>query len=99
MSSGVPIRLSGADAAIESPKRSRVAAIILLSKGPGAMAFTVMCRGASFLARVLLYNKKFGTAKTPYLVYPGFTEYVANAFTEISHPGFQRNVTRSRMFQ
>ena len=36
-------------------------------------------RAKSFLARVLLYNKKFGTAKTPYLVHPGFTEYVANA--------------------
>ncbi|QDZ20869.1 sialyltransferase [Chloropicon primus] len=36
-------------------------------------------RAKSFLARVILYNKKFGNDKTPYLVHPGFTEYVANA--------------------
>ena len=36
-------------------------------------------RAKSFLARVVLYQKKFGADKTPYLVHPGFTEYVANA--------------------
>ena len=41
MSSGRPMRLSGAEAAIWSPKASSVAAIIFDSNGPGAMAFTV----------------------------------------------------------
>ncbi len=50
MSSGRPMRFSGALAAICSPKASSVAAIILDSKGPGAMAFTVIS-GASRLAR------------------------------------------------
>ncbi len=50
MSSGRPMRLSGAPAAICSPKASRVAAIILDSKGPGAMALTVI-EGARRLAR------------------------------------------------
>ena len=50
MSSGRPIRFSGAPAAIWSPKASSVAAIIFDSNGPGAMAFTVMA-GASRLAR------------------------------------------------
>ena len=36
-------------------------------------------RSKSFLTRILLYEKKFGKAKLPYLVNPGFTEYVANA--------------------
>ena len=36
-------------------------------------------RAKSFLTRILLYEKKFGKAKLPYLVNPGFTEYVANA--------------------
>ena len=51
MSSGRPMRFSGADAAIWSPKASRVAAIIFDSNGPGAMAFTVMCCGARRRAR------------------------------------------------
>lgn len=42
MSSGRPIRFIGADAAISSPKASRVAAIIFDSNGPGATAFTVI---------------------------------------------------------
>ena len=50
MSSGRPMRRSGALAAICSPKASSVAAIIFDSKGPGAMAFTVMV-GASRLAK------------------------------------------------
>ena len=36
-------------------------------------------RSKSFLARILLYEKHFGKSKLPYLVNPGFTEYVANA--------------------
>ena len=44
------MRRRGALAAICSPKASSVAAIILDSKGPGAMALTVMA-GASRLAR------------------------------------------------
>ena len=37
-------------------------------------------RSKSFLARMLLYEKHFGKKKEmPYLVHPGFTEYVANA--------------------
>ena len=37
-------------------------------------------RSKSFLARMLLYEKHFGKKKDmPYLVHPGFTEYVANA--------------------
>ena len=50
MSSGVPIRLRGLLFAIESPNWRSVAAIILLSNGPGAIAFTVMSRGASLRA-------------------------------------------------
>ena len=50
MSSGRPIRLSGAEAAIASPAAASVAAIIFDSNGPGAMAFTVIS-GASLLAR------------------------------------------------
>ena len=50
MSSGRPMRLSGAEAAICSPNASRVAAIIFDSNGPGATALTVMV-GASRLAR------------------------------------------------
>ena len=50
MSSGRPMRLSGAELAICSPKASSVAAIILDSNGPGAMALTVMI-GARRLAR------------------------------------------------
>ena len=42
MSSGRPIRPSGEDAAIESPKLRYVSAIIFDSNGPGAMAFTVI---------------------------------------------------------
>ena len=44
------MRRIGAAAAISSPKASRVACIILDSKGPGAIALTVT-RGASALAR------------------------------------------------
>ena len=51
MSSGVPIRPSGAAAAISSPNRRRVSAIIWDSNGPGAIAFTVIPRGPSSLAR------------------------------------------------
>ena len=36
-------------------------------------------RSKSFLTRVMLYEKHFGKKKLPYLVHPGFTEYVANA--------------------
>ncbi|QDZ20870.1 sialyltransferase [Chloropicon primus] len=37
-------------------------------------------RSKSFLARMLLYEKHFGKKRDmPYLVHPGFTEYVANA--------------------
>src|SRR5664280_1094965 len=50
MSSGRPMRSRGAAAAIWSPNASRVAAIILDSKGPGATALTVMV-GARRLAR------------------------------------------------
>ena len=50
MSSGRPIRFNGALDAICSPKASSVAAIILDSKGPGAIAFTVTS-GARRLAR------------------------------------------------
>ena len=39
---------------MKSWKVSRVAAIILLSKGPGATAFTVIFRGASFFASTLV---------------------------------------------
>src|SRR5258706_148627 len=51
MSSGSPMRPSGHEATIASRKRSSVAAIILLSNGPGATAFTVMRFSASFIAR------------------------------------------------
>ena len=44
------MRRSGADAAIASPKASRVAAIIFDGNGPGATALTVMCCGPSSLA-------------------------------------------------
>ncbi len=47
MSSGRPMRLSGADAAISSPCAARVAAIIFDSNGPGATALTVIPRGPS----------------------------------------------------
>ena len=50
MSSGVPMRLSGQDSMIMGPKLRMVSAIILLSKGPGAMAFTVIFWGASLRA-------------------------------------------------
>ena len=50
MSSGRPMRLRGAAAAICSPNALRVAAIIFDSNGPGAMALTVMV-GANCLAR------------------------------------------------
>ena len=50
MSSGVPIRLRGLLAAIESRNVRAWRAIILLSNGPGATAFTVMSRGASLRA-------------------------------------------------
>ena len=50
ISSGLPIRRRGAEAAIWSPNASRVAAIIFDSNGPGAMALTVMA-GASRLAK------------------------------------------------
>src|SRR5215472_1635950 len=50
MSSGRPIRRSGAASAIASPNVSSVAAIILDSNGPGATAFTVIARGPSSLA-------------------------------------------------
>ena len=37
-------------------------------------------RSKSFLARMMLYEKAFGKKRDmPYLVHPGFTEYVANA--------------------
>ena len=42
MSSGPPMRPSGAEAAISSPRVARVASIIFDSKGPGATALTVM---------------------------------------------------------
>ena len=42
MSSSRPMRRSGAEAAIESPKASSVAAIIFDLNGPGATALTVM---------------------------------------------------------
>jgi hypothetical protein len=50
MSSGRPIRLSGALAAICSPNAWSTAAIIFDSNGPGAMALTVI-RGANRRAR------------------------------------------------
>src|SRR5687767_14025348 len=50
MSSGLPMRLSGADWAMASPAAFSVAAIIFDSKGPGAMALTVIA-GARNLAR------------------------------------------------
>ena len=37
MSSGVPMRPSGQELTMASPKLRRVSAIILLSKGPGAI--------------------------------------------------------------
>src|SRR5580700_8666373 len=51
MSSGRPIRPSGAAAAICSPCWASVVAIILDSNGPGATALTVICRGPSSRAR------------------------------------------------
>ena len=54
MSSGSPMRRSGHEAMMPSPKASRVAAIILLSNGPGAMAFTVMPSRARRLARTFV---------------------------------------------
>jgi hypothetical protein len=51
MSSGSPMRLNGQNSTMLSRKVRSVCAIILLSKGPGAMAFTVMLRFASFCAR------------------------------------------------
>ena len=51
MSSGRPIRPSGDEEAIASPKSRSVCAIIFDSNGPGATAFTVMWRGPSSLAR------------------------------------------------
>src|SRR6476620_9919780 len=50
MSAGLPMRFIGALAAIESPKAESVAAIILDSNGPGAIAFTVIL-GARWRAR------------------------------------------------
>ena len=50
MSSGSPMRLSGQLSMISLPKLFSVCAIILLSKGPGATAFTVIFFGASFFA-------------------------------------------------
>ena len=50
MSSGSPIRPRGFCFLIISPKRSSVAFIIWLSNGPGAIAFTVTCSGASLRA-------------------------------------------------
>ena len=47
MSSGRPMRPSGAAAAIWSPNRRNVSAIIFDSNGPGAIAFTVIPRGPS----------------------------------------------------
>jgi hypothetical protein len=47
MSSGRPMRRSGADDAMASPKSRSVAAIIFDSNGPGATALTVMPRGPS----------------------------------------------------
>ena len=51
MSSGRPMRPSGDDFAIESPKLRSVSAIIFDSNGPGAIAFTVMCLRPSCAAR------------------------------------------------
>ena len=51
MSSGRPMRPSGDERAIESPKSRSVAAIIFDSNGPGAIALTVMLRGPSWRAR------------------------------------------------
>ena len=50
MSSGRPMRPSGAAAAIWSPNTRNVSAIILVSNGPGAIALTVIPRGPSSLA-------------------------------------------------
>jgi len=47
MSSGRPIRPSGAADAISSPSTRSVSVIILDSNGPGAIAFTVTPRGPS----------------------------------------------------
>src|SRR6266571_1849617 len=54
MSSGRPIRRSGAASAIASPNDRSVAAIILDSNGPGATALTVTCLGPSSLASTLV---------------------------------------------
>ena len=51
MSSGRPMRPSGDEAAMASPNSRSVYAIIFDSNGPGAIAFTVICRGPSSLAR------------------------------------------------
>ena len=48
---GVPMRPRGLALAMASPARARVAAIMWLWKGPGAMALTRMFSGASRLAR------------------------------------------------
>src|ERR1035437_7098996 len=68
MSSGLPIRRSGADASMCSRNASRVAAIIFDSNGPGAMALTVM-DGASLLAK---WRGIWGTA-----AFDGEYEYVS----------------------
>ena len=72
MSSGVPIRLSGHDATMASPKLRSVSAIILLSNGPGATAFLdwFTCNKLPKVGRInLTYALTVaGTTRTEYTI-------------------------------